>query len=270
MPATSSERTSEQAPAGGGLVERYESVKRRIADAARRSGRDPGQIVLVAVTKNAAIDEVRRLVELGHQDFGENRVQNLEKRVAVIEEFVRRHHQLSGGRSVDIPDRVRWHMIGHLQRNKARKVARLVRLIHSVDSLRLVEELHAIATRLDHTIELLIQVNAALEKQKFGVAPAAARHLVEQVDTMIGLRPRGLMCMAPETGDPEQSRPVFERCAELFGDIRTSGAGGDRFDILSMGMTGDFEVAIECGSNMVRVGTAIFGPGTSGEPETED
>jgi len=254
----------------GGLTplrERYEAVMQRIADAAKRSGRRPDEIVLVAVTKQASIDEIRGLVELGHQDFGENRVQHLQQRAAVIDEFLARRRELGSHRKSTLPENVRWHMIGHLQRNKARRCVPVVRLVHSVDSLRLVEELHAIAARLDRSIEFLVQVNVADEKQKFGVAPAAVRHLLEQIDTMIGLRPRGLMCMAPASDDPDHSRPVFERGAELFHEIQTIGCGGDRFDILSMGMSGDFDVAVECGANMVRVGSAIFATGETGPDE---
>lgn len=243
------------------LRERYEGVKRRIAEAARRAGRTDDQIILVAVTKHASIDEIRQLIEFGHQDFGENRVQNLIQRGAQIAEFLNRHREMSTGRGDEpaLPESVRWHMIGHLQRNKVRKVIDCVRLIHSVDSLRLAEEIQTAAVKFNDPVEVLVQVNIAQEKQKEGVIPAAAAHLVEQIDTMIGLRPRGLMCMAPYSDDPEDSRPVFERCLELFSDIGKHNSCGERFDILSLGMSNDFEVAIECGSNVVRVGSAIFG-----------
>lgn len=242
------------------LRERYALVKSRIAEAAKRAGRSPNSIVLVAVTKYASIDQVRELIELGHIDLGESHVQNLVQRAAQIDEFLQRHRQL-GGRSSTIPKHVRWHMIGHLQRNKVRKLIGLTRLIHSVDSLRLAEEIQAAAVKLDEPVETLIEVNVSGEKSKFGVAPAAARHLIDQMETMLNVRVRGLMCMAPLVDNPEKVRPVFHRCRELFDDISRSGAAGERFDILSMGMSNDYEVAIECGSNMVRVGTAIFGEG---------
>ena len=114
----------------------------------------------------------------------------------------------------ELPGEVRWHMIGHLQRNKVRKVLAVSRLIHSVDSLRLAEEIQAVASRMERTVEVLIQVNVAGEKQKFGVAPAATRHLIEQIDTMFSIRVRGLMCMAPFHEDPQLARPVFERGRE--------------------------------------------------------
>ena len=256
------------------LKERYQAVLARIAAAAERVGRNPKAVMLAVVTKNASIDQVRELIELGHMDFAENRVQALLHRVAQIDEFLKRHRELRGSKPVNLPDRLRWHMIGHLQRNKARRVVDLVRLIHSVDSLRLAEEIQMVAARREQPVEVLIQVDTSGERTKFGVAPAAAGHLVEQIDTMMTLRPRGLMCMAPMTDDPETSRLVFERCRELLEDIQSDGLGGHHFDILSMGMSGDFEVAIECGANLVRVGSAIFGPPTeenqapsiSGEP----
>lgn len=239
------------------LRSRYAAVKQRIAAAAAKSGRPAGGIVLVAVTKYAAIDQVRELIDLGQSDFGENNVQSLVQRAAQIDEYINRHRQLL---SRNAPSKVvRWHMIGHLQRNKVRKALGLARLIHSVDSLRLAEEIQAGAARLEEPVEALIQVNVAGEKSKFGVAPAAARHLIDQMDTMLSIRVRGLMCMAPLADDPQKVRPVFDRARELFEDLRRSGVAGDRFDILSMGMSHDFDVAIECGANMVRVGSAIFG-----------
>ena len=249
----------------GTLKGRYDEVRRRIAETAARCGRRPDAIVLVAVTKYASIDQIRELIEYGHTDFGENRVQNLIQRVAQVDEFLQRRRQLRGGKARAIPKQVRWHMVGHLQRNKVRKVLDLLRLVHCVDSLRLAEEIQTAAARRDDPVEVLIQVNTSGEKTKSGVAPAAARHLIDQIDTMMSIRPRGLMCMAPLVDDPRLARPTFERFRELFEDICSAGVGGDRFDILSMGMSNDFEVAIECGANIVRIGTAIFG-----EPPPEE
>lgn len=255
-------RTSESE---GTLAERYQAVKDRIASAAKRRGRSPDAIVLVAVTKFAAIDDIRGLIELGHVDFGENRVQNLLQRTAQIEDFLQRRAELAA----DDASLVRWHMIGHLQRNKVRKVIPLVRLLHSVDSLRLAEEIQNVAAKQDEPVEVLIQVNAANEKQKAGVAPAAARHLVDQINTMINVRPRGLMCIAPLVEDESIIRNCFELCQELFDDIQQSPVGGKRFNILSMGMTHDFEIAIECGANMLRIGSGIFGQREVTDGDTE-
>ncbi len=261
--------SEKQVSPGESLKVRLEAVQQRIKDAADRSGRRSKDIILVAVTKHASIDEIRELIKLGHVDFGENRVQNLVQRAAQVDEFLQRHKELTRGRRSDVPKQVRWHMIGHLQRNKVRRVMPLVRLIHSVDSLRLVEEIQTGATKREEPIEILIQVNTAGEKSKFGVAPAAVRHLIDQIDTMMNIRVRGLMCMAPIVEDPAETRRYFELAKELFDDTKRSSAGGDCFDILSMGMSNDFEVAIECGANIVRVGTAIFGEHTE-EPTPDE
>ena len=257
-------------PEKAALKDRLAAVRERIASAAARRGRRAEDIVLVAVTKYASMDQIRQLIELGQIDLAENRVQQLAQRVAQVQEFLQRHHQLSTGRSSGLPEQVRWHMIGHLQRNKVRKVLPLVRLIHSVDSLRLAEEIQTAAAKFDDPVEVLIQVNTTGEKTKSGVAPAAARHLTEQLDTMLNIRPRGLMCMAPIVEDPEDARPALELCHDLFSEIRTQGVGGEKFNILSMGMSSDYEVAVECGANIVRVGAAIFGPRTSPTPEEAD
>jgi pyridoxal phosphate enzyme (YggS family) len=164
---------------------------------------------------------------------------------------------------------VRWHMIGSLQRNKARKCMEVARLIHGVDSLRLAEELQAAAVRRETPMEVLVEVNVSGEASKKGIAPPAVRHMLDQMDTMMNLKVRGLMCMGPLDGGLDAARRTFERCREIFQECRRSGAGGDRFDILSMGMSGDFEVAIECGANLVRVGSAVIGPPLVEEPSEE-
>ncbi len=264
------------------LAKRYNRVRERIANAAIASNRRPEDIYLVAVTKHATPEQIKSLIALGHRDFGENRVQQLIQRVAMVEEYLERmrvlpnatqrmeaRHKLqqqlaADGQSVAPPpthadDPVRWHMIGHLQRNKARKAVPLCRLVHSVDSLRLAEEIQQVALKADNPIEVLVQVNCSEEPQKFGCPIAAARTLAEQLDTMINVRVRGLMTIAAQSDDPAVPRLAFSRCRELYEDIRRSGVGGDRFNILSMGMSNDFELAIEMGANIIRVGSAIFG-----------
>lgn len=257
------------------LESRYQEVLGRVGQAAERSGRRPEDVFIVAVTKNAELDQIRELVELGHVDFGENRVQQLVQRSAILDEMlarqrtmskVARHRQEELDPFGDAPaaegaPAVRWHMIGHLQRNKVKKVLDIARLIHSVDSLRLVEEIQTLAFKKDKVVDVLVQVNCSGESQKYGCAVAAAHHLCEQIDTMVHLRVRGLMTIAPNVGDPADARSTFERCADLFQDIRRQGVGEDGFNILSMGMTNDFEVAIECGANLVRIGRALFGEG---------
>lgn len=244
------------------LREAYRQVTDRIGEAAARSGRSAEDIVLVAVTKYATVDQIQQLLELGHTDLGESRVQQLTQRVAQIDEFLARKRTLANAapKSKDLmPEQVRWHMIGHLQRNKVKQVVPLVSLIHSVDSLRLAEELHNYAARHDLTIDILLQVNASGEGQKNGVACPAAYHLAEQIDTMVHLRLRGLMTMAAKTDNPEDARGAFARTAEIFKDIRDDKIGGPTCNVLSMGMSHDYEVAIEEGANVVRVGSALFG-----------
>ncbi len=245
------------------LQERYTEVKQRVAEAAQKSGRAPSSVYLIAVTKFAEPEDIRELVELGHRDFGENKVQQLSQRASVINEWferMKRHPRVAGEHtSFDPSTPVRWHMIGHLQRNKVRKIADLVRLVHSVDSLRLAEEIQQIANKLDRTMDVLLQVNVSNEESKYGVPIAAAGAIAEQIDTMINVRVRGLMTMAPICQTPEEARPHFARCKDLYDDLVREGIGDGHFDLLSMGMSGDYEVAIEEGANLVRVGSAIFG-----------
>lgn len=253
----------------GTLAQRYASVRERIAAAAVRSGRTADQIILVAVTKNAEAEQIRELLAMGHQDLGESRAQLLEQRAAMIEEWQTRQRMLPGVAGGSGPKLVkpRWHMIGHLQRNKVKKVLPIARLIHSVDSLRLVEEIQAFAARRDRRaaepappVEVLLQVNCSGEQSKFGCAVPAAMHLAEQIETMVQVKLRGLMTMAAADALPAQTRATFARCRELFIEMREQGMGGPQLNILSMGMSGDFEVAIEEGANLVRVGSALFGP----------
>jgi pyridoxal phosphate enzyme (YggS family) len=260
------------------LRERYESVRDRVAAAARSAGRAPESIVLVAVSKYSGADQIRELINLGHRDFGENHAQQLTQRATMMAEWLQRQKGIivppvrtpapgSPASIVAATGGIRWHMVGHLQRNKVRKVLEVTRLIHSVDTLRVGEEIQQAATRLEQTVDLLLQVNCSGEKSKFGCSIPAALHLAEQLDTMVGVRVRGLMTMAPHSDNPEDSRATFARCRDLFEEALKAGIGGPHLNILSMGMSGDFEVAISEGANMVRVGSTIFGPPA---PGTED
>src|SRR5579884_2985509 len=176
------------------LAEKLNEVRDRIAAAAGKARREPGEVTLVAVTKTAAPEQIREILQLGVADLGESRVQVLTQRGAQVNEFVQRRHAHGDG---GVPDKVRWHMIGHLQRNKVKAVLPLVSLVHSVDSLRLAEEMDAQAEKLGKRMPLLMQVNASEEPQKFGVAVGAAVHLAEQIDSMPNLQLLGLMTMAP-------------------------------------------------------------------------
>lgn len=278
------------------LLDRYALVRDRIAEAARRSGRTERDIILVAVTKHADPTQIRVLLEAGHRDLGENKVQQLQQRVALVDEYLDRLRVLSGTRdarekSADVlgeargpsalPAPVRWHMIGHLQRNKAKKVVECCRLVHSIDSLRLAEEIQSVALRRDQIVDVLLQVNCSGEDQKHGCPPAAAGALAEQIDTMVNLRVRGLMTMAADTradqtgsqstGQAEAAtRAAFARCRDLFEDVARLRLAEGAFNLLSMGMSNDFEIAIEEGANIVRVGSAIFGDAITPDAAEDD
>lgn len=275
------------------LEGRYTEFTERVRAAAERFGRSAEELLVVAVSKYAEVDDIRRLIELGHQDFGESRVLQMAQRGAMIQEMMGRRRLLpdvASGRSemslfsqgggsggavdgfepasnADQP--IRWHMIGHLQRNKARKCIEMARLIHTVDSLRLVEELQGIAYKQDRVVECLVQVNCTGEGQKSGCAVAAARHLCEQINSMVHLRVRGLMTMGPTDGDEAGTRLAFGRCREIFDDVRKLGLSDGRFNILSMGMSHDFEHAIEFGANVLRIGSAIFGERAEGDGDED-
>ena len=245
--------------------ENYRKIKDQIANAAIANGRHPDSVNLVAVTKTASPDEIRCLLEMGHTDFGESRVQQLLQRVANLEEFIGRRKTLSGAAPKPAPGypsklpQPKWHMIGHLQRNKAKQVIKMVNLVHGVDSLRLAEELDGIGARQNQVIDVLLQVNASNEITKHGIAAPAVIHMAEQVETMMHLRFRGLMTMAPYSVKPEDSELTFSRTGDIFKELVTTKIGGPHCDILSMGMSNDFEVAIKHGATLVRIGRSIFG-----------
>ena len=241
------------------LAERYELVKGKIEEAALRDERRASDVLLVVVTKNAGFDSIRELIDLGHTDFGENRAQQLVMRAAQAQEYIDRIGSLPEVSGREAPGPLNWHMIGHLQRNKVRKVLESSRLVHSVDSFRLAEEIQTHAAKLGEIAEVLVEVDVSGEVAKTGVAPAAVRHVIDQIDTMLNVRPRGVMCMAPLTDDCDVIRDVFSRCREVFEDIRRVGAGGEGCSVLSMGMSNDYEIAIECGANLVRIGSAVIG-----------
>jgi len=227
------------------LQDRYNQIKDHIATATTKSRRAPSDVTLIAVTKTGTPDQIRQLLELGQLDLAESRVQQLQQRAAILEPH--------------FPNRIRWHMVGHLQRNKVRQVMHLCHCIHSIDSLRLAEEIQCEAERTKKTMQCLMEVNVAEESTKYGVSVGAALHLAEQIDSMDEVQLIGLMCMAPYSTDPERSRPCFVRLREIFEEIRFRKFGGNNFKHLSMGMSNDYKVAIEEGATMIRIGSAIFG-----------
>lgn len=223
-------------------------VQANIETACRRSGRRPQDVSVVAVTKAVSVEAIKALLELGHGDFGESRVQQLKQRCDDVAAHIQR-------RRSDYPVQPRWHMIGHLQRNKVKAALESADVLHSVDSLRLAEEINSRAQRMDTTVEVFLQVNCSEEPQKHGVAVGAAAYLGELMGTMENISLVGLMTMAP-AGLP--ARPAFVRLGELFEEMRRSGAGGENFRHLSMGMSQDYETAVEQGATMLRIGTALF------------
>ena len=219
-----------------------------------------------SLTKYAPLEIIRSLVDLGVRDLGENRAQALTKRAAMVQEWLHRR-----GREPATPAQPRWHMIGHLQRNKVRAVLPWIEMIHSLDSLRLTEEIDAQAGKLGRRMPVLLEVNAADEPNKYGVAVAATTHLAEQISTLKNIELRGLMAMAPLTEDGGRIRGTFERVRELFEEIVGDRLCGPSFTELSMGMTHDFEHAIEFGATYVRVGSAILeGIELGPEPDESD
>ncbi|MDI6872953.1 YggS family pyridoxal phosphate-dependent enzyme [Candidatus Solincola sp.] len=214
-------------------------VKERIARAAERAGRDPGEVKLVVVSKGRTVSEIKEVLAAGHRSLGENRAQELREKMAAL------------------PDDVEWHFVGHLQTNKVNMVVGKVRLIHSLDSLRLAEVVSARACRLGTVQEVLLQVNVSGEASKFGIAPGEAEELLEKLAALPGLRVKGLMTMAPAWAEGESARPFFQRLRELREELRRS-FPETCLDHLSMGMTQDYEVAVEEGADLVRVGTAVF------------
>jgi pyridoxal phosphate enzyme (YggS family) len=238
------------------LAERLDEVRDRIAKACGKAKREPSEVTLVAVTKTAAPEQIREILSLGVGDLGESRVQMLQQRAAQVNEFYSRKMAHA---DEAMPPRLRWHMIGHLQRNKIKPVMPVVSLIHSVDSLRLAEELDQNAAKLGKRMPVLMQVNASEEQQKYGVAVGAAVHLAEQIDSMPNLQIMGLMTMAALDATEEQARRTFARTREIFEEMKWHKIGGASLKHLSMGMSNDFEAAILEGATLVRVGTLLFG-----------
>ena len=229
------------------IADQLASVQARIAAAAQRSGRDPASITLIAVSKTFPFDAIREAAAAGQRDFGENRVQEALQKVA---------HP--AGTSLSL----RWHLIGHLQTNKAKKAAPAFACIHSVDSLELLRKLDDAARERPSgagPLELLVQIDLAGEETKFGAAPDEAERIVRAAGSLTHARVGGLMLVPPWNEDPEQTRPWFIRLRALRDRLLNDGVDPGTLRHLSMGMSHDYEAAIEEGATIVRVGTAIFG-----------
>jgi pyridoxal phosphate enzyme (YggS family) len=229
------------------LADRLDSVHERIASACRRVRRNPDDVTLVAVTKTVSERLAALLPELGVLDLGENRPQELWRKTAIL------------------PANIRWHMIGHLQRNKVERTLPLVQLVHAVDSLRLLDALEAEAARQGRTTDILIEVNASREASKHGFVPEEVSALAGPLLALRHVHVRGLMTMAAFEEDPEKTRPVFAQVRHLRDALSETVGQQHALDHLSMGMSNDFEVAIEEGATLVRLGTVLFEGLSEGE-----
>ena len=223
------------------IAENLAQVHKNIEDAARSAGRDPAEITLIDVSKTKPVSMLMEAYDAGERVFGENKVQ----------EIMDKYDQM--------PQDVSWHMIGHLQRNKVKYIVGKVSMIHSVDSLRLAETIEQEAAKIDTVVPVLLEVNVAEEESKFGLSAEEVLPLTEQIASFPHIRVCGLMTIAPYVTDPEENRPIFRQLKKLSVDIGAKNINNVTMNVLSMGMTGDYAVAVQEGATMVRVGTGIFG-----------
>lgn len=223
------------------LKENIEIVKKNIARACKKAGRSQDEVTLIAVSKTKPCSLLQESYDCGNREFGENKVQELVEKCGVL------------------PKDIRWHMIGHLQRNKVKQIVDKVTLIHSVDSLRLAKTIEQEAAKKEVIVPILLEVNVAEEESKYGFKVEEVFPAATQIATFPHVQIKGLMTIAPFVDDPEENRPVFASLRNLSLDLAKKNLPNVSMHILSMGMTNDYEVAIEEGATMVRVGTGIFG-----------
>lgn len=223
------------------IHENLAEVEERVAKACKRAGRNRDEVTLIAVSKTKPVEDVREAMADGIIDFGENKVQEIMDKYEAI------------------PEKLNWHMIGHLQRNKVKYIVDKVCLIHSVDSLRLAKQIDEEAKKKERVCPILIEVNVAGEDTKFGVSVEETEDLIREIAKLPNVQVKGLMTIAPFVDNPEDNRVHFKTLKNLLVDIKRKNIDNVDMSILSMGMTGDYEVAIEEGATMVRVGTGIFG-----------
>ena len=223
------------------LKENLANVEKNIEQACKNAGRSRDEVTLIAVSKTKPVEMLQEIYDENIRDFGENKVQELCSKMG------------------QLPSDIRWHMIGHLQRNKVKYIVGKVELIHSVDTYRLAEEINIQAKKQNVIVPILVEVNIAHEESKFGISAEDAILLVEEISKLENVRIRGLMTIAPFVENPEDNRLYFRKIKQLSVDITNKNIDNVSMEILSMGMTGDYEVAIEEGATMVRVGTGIFG-----------
>ena len=223
------------------LKENLANVEKNIEQACKNAGRSRDEVTLIAVSKTKPVEMLQEIYDENIRDFGENKVQELCSKME------------------QLPSDIRWHMIGHLQRNKVKYIVGKVELIHSVDTYRLAEEINIQAKKQNVIVPILVEVNIAHEESKFGITAEDAILLVEEISKLENIRIKGLMTIAPYVENPEDNRLYFRKIKQLSVDITNKNIDNVFMEILSMGMTGDYMVAIEEGATMVRVGTGIFG-----------
>ena len=223
------------------LKENLANVEKNIEQACKNAGRSRDEVTLLAVSKTKPVEMLQEIYDENIRDFGENKVQELCSKME------------------QLPSDIRWHMIGHLQRNKVKYIVGKVELIHSVDTYRLAEEINIQAKKQNVIVPILVEVNIAHEESKFGISAEDAILLVEEISKLENIRIKGLMTIAPYVENPEDNRLYFRKIKQLSVDITNKNIDNVFMEILSMGMTGDYMVAIEEGATMVRVGTGIFG-----------
>ena len=223
------------------IRENYQAGEKKVWEACKRSKRAREEVTLIAVSKTKPVSMIQEAIKAGATVFGENKVQEL------CEKYE------------ELPKHLHWHMIGHLQRNKVKYIVDKAELIHSVDSLRLAQEINKEAIKKELTVNILVEVNVAEEESKFGVGVEETEDLIREIAKLSNIKVQGLMTIAPYVENPEENRGVFRTLKKLAVDIKMKNIDNVRMDVLSMGMTGDYQVAIEEGATMVRVGTGIFG-----------
>lgn len=223
------------------IKENLDDVEKKIAEACKRSGRDRSEVTLIAVSKTKPVEDLMEAYDYGIREFGENKVQ----------EMVDKYDKM--------PKDIRWHMIGHLQKNKVKYIIDKASLIHGVDSYELACEISRQAEKHNVTANILIEINIGSEETKFGIRADEAADLVDRISQLPCINIHGLMCIAPNVDIPEKNRQYFAQMKQLSVDITNKLSNNIHMDVLSMGMTGDYEVAVEEGATMVRVGTGIFG-----------
>ena len=225
----------------GTVKDNLETINKKIKEAALKVNRDPQEIKLVAVTKTATLEQIKEAINEGVKIIGENKVQEAKKKYQVL------------------TTEVKWHLIGHLQTNKVKYAVEIFDLIHSVDSIKLAKEIDNRSVQFKKTIDVLIEVNISGEETKYGYNPEKVEAFLKEISEFSGIRVRGLMTIAPISKNKEEVRPYFRRLRELSERIRDKNIKNIKMDYLSMGMTDDFEIAIEEGANIVRIGRGIFG-----------